>query len=203
MIHRYEQGTNGKTIVLFHGTGGTELDLILLAKNIDPNANILSFRGRVSEQGMNRFFKRLSPGVFDLESLRNETRYYIDQLEKLALRYDFSLECSTLIGYSNGANIIASMLLHQKEVFNHAVLIRPMVPLRDAPMNDLSNANILILSGLHDPIVAHEEVSELKDFFQKRHANLSIEWKNAGHQIDYSDVDSIKKWYLLLDFHNL
>lgn len=195
MIHRFERGKNGKTLVLFHGTGGNEEDLIPFAKAIDPDANILSFRGRINENGMLRFFKRISPGVFDLESLIEETHYYLALIQELAKKYQFHVYEVTLMGYSNGANIIGSMLLHQKNSLNKAILIRPMVPLKEPPYHDLTNLKMLVLSGKYDPIVPLQEIKDLKDMFAERHAKVTLHLLDTGHSIVSSEIQIIKQWY--------
>ncbi len=194
MIEYFEKGTNNKTLILFHGTGGNEKDLIPLAKAIDSNANLLSFRGRVNENGMYRFFKRIAPGVFDLDSLKEETYYYLHRIQELAKVHQFKLDEAILIGYSNGANIIGSMVFHQKDIINKAVLIRPMVPLKEAPHDDLLKTNILMLSGMYDSIVPKQEANELKQMFEKRNANVVFHLLNTGHQIIASEISLIKNW---------
>lgn len=194
MIYHFEQGTNGKTLILFHGTGGNEMDLVPLAKALDKDANILSFRGRVNEQGMNRFFKRISPGVFDLESLISETEYYLHRIEELAIEYQFDMNQVTLLGYSNGANIIGSMLFHSKDVFRKAILIRPMIPLKKAPMQPLINLKVLILSGIYDSLVSINEVDELKNMFEKRHASVELNLIKTGHQMAPLEIPLMKKF---------
>ncbi|RJX26675.1 MAG: alpha/beta hydrolase [Acholeplasma sp.] len=194
-MYRFEQGTNGKTLVLFHGTGGSEHDLIPFARMIDHDANIISFRGRVNEYGMLRFFKRISPGVFDLDSLILETNFYIKSIQELSFKHHFNLEKVTLLGYSNGANIIGSILFHQTDLLSKAILIRPMIPLREPPFQDLSHLRMIVLSGKYDTIVPLQEVHDLKEMFNKRKADVTLHLLECGHGLIPEEVSIIKHWY--------
>lgn len=195
MSHVYKKGINGKTFILFHGTGGTEEDLIPLARTIDSDANILSFRGRINESGMLRFFKRISPGVFDLDSLVEETHYYIKTIQELSIKYAFNLNDVILLGYSNGANMIGSLLLHQQNFISKSILIRPMVPLKHPPYHDLDGLKVLILSGKFDSIVPLQEISDLRQLFQERHVEVTLHLLDAGHSIISSEIQLIEQWY--------
>ncbi len=195
MKHVYEHGTNDQTIILLHGTGGNEYDLIPLGKHIDSHANILSIRGNVQEYGMPRFFKRLAMGVFDLESLAEETENLYQFIQESAVNYRFSLEKTTVIGYSNGANITSSMMLSYDRPFKNAILLRPMVPRRDQEINSLKEMNLLIISGKHDQSIHLDEPEELKTMFLNRYANVELLWLDAGHQLTHDELESAKKWY--------
>ena len=140
MKHVYEHGTNDQTIILLHGTGGNEYDLIPLGKHIDSHANILSIRGNVQEYGMPRFFKRLAMGVFDLESLAEETENLYQFIQESAVNYRFSLEKTTVIGYSNGANITSSMMLSYDRPFKKCYLITSDGP-QKRPRNQFFKRN--------------------------------------------------------------
>ena len=124
----YDDANKKLTLVLLHGTGGNEEDLILLGKKIEPNASILSPRGKVLENGMPRFFRRLSEGVFDLEDLRIRSHELADFIQKCSLHYKFDLERTIAIGFSNGANIAVSIFFLRPELFQGAILFRAMVP---------------------------------------------------------------------------
>src|SRR5699024_2684437 len=132
MKHIFKQGTNqDKPVLLFlHGTGGNEHDLVKLADIIDPEASVLSVRGNVSENGMPRFFKRLAAGVFDEEDLILRTEELYNFLDEAAQEHGFDRKQVTAIGYSNGANIAASLLFHYENALEGAVLHHPMVPRR-------------------------------------------------------------------------
>lgn len=195
MKHVWIKGSNNRTLVMLHGTGGNEYDLIDIAKMIDPNANILSIRGNVLESGMPRFFKRIAPGVFDLDSLVDETKnlyHFLKQSEEL---YNIKRENMIVIGYSNGANIAGSILLHEDHPFNSAVLLRPMVPLKKNEINDLSGVHIYIIASKLDPIVKKEESEELDKMLRLRGAHSTMTWVESGHQLTMKDIELMKAWY--------
>ncbi len=195
MKHVYEQGSNGKTLIMLHGTGGDEYDLIPLAKHIDPHANILSIRGNVQEYGMPRFFKRLAMGVFDMESLSEETENLYNFIHESAINYGFELSLATVIGYSNGANIAASILLTYDAVFGKAILFRPMVPRRDQDITNLNQVRIVMYAGKHDQTVPEYDPDTLKGFFEARHAMVDLVWLNEGHQLTRDELEQAKTWY--------
>ena len=130
----YDEINSKLTLVLLHGTGGNEEDLIFLGKEIEPNASILSPRGKVLENGMPRFFRRLAEGVFDIEDLKFRTHELADFIQKCSLHYKFDLKQTIAVGFSNGANIAASILLLHPDVFQGAILFRAMVPLIPNPL---------------------------------------------------------------------
>src|SRR5437762_12872989 len=146
-IHEFVPGTSERTLLLLHGTGGNERDLIPLGRELDPSAALLSPRGKVLENGMPRFFRRLTEGVFDLEDLKNRTNELADFVAAAAQRYRFAANNVVAVGYSNGANIAASILLLRPEILSAAILFRAMVPLiPDTPPN-LSAVRVWIGAG--------------------------------------------------------
>jgi phospholipase/carboxylesterase len=137
--------TNRKlTLILLHGTGGNEEDLIFLGKEIEPNASRLSPRGKILENGMPRFFRRLAEGIFDIEDLKFRTHELADFIQKCSLHYKFDLRHTIAVGFSNGANIATSILLLRPDVFQGAILFRAMIPLVPNPLPNLSNKKILL-----------------------------------------------------------
>src|SRR5689334_9136078 len=152
-IHEFVPGTSNRTLLLLHGTGGNERDLIPLGRELDPNAALLSLRGKVLENGMPRFFRRLAEGVFDLEDLKNRTEELANFLE--SARADYGLEQNPLIaaGYSNGANIAASLILRFPHHLAAAVLFRAMVPFKPDTLPDLRGRHIFLSAGQRDAIV--------------------------------------------------
>lgn len=195
MKHIFEKGTSSKTLVMLHGTGGNEYDLLPLAKLIDPRANVLSIRGNVLEYGMPRFFKRLAMGVFDMDSLISETHHLYEFIHTAAQMYSFDVTQVTVIGYSNGANIAASMLLHYDHPFEQAILYHPMVPIRNLPKTDLSSVRIFISSGRKDPMVKPEESLELEALFRYHLADVECLWTDEGHHLSKLEIDASKAWY--------
>src|SRR6266446_2096623 len=137
-IHDFVPGSSNRTLLLLHGTGGNERDLIPLGRELDPNASLLSPRGKVLENGMPRFFRRLAEGVFDLDDLRKRTLELADFVASAAQHYEIDIKRIVGIGYSNGANILASILLLRPEILSAAILLRVMVPLVPKTTPDLS-----------------------------------------------------------------
>jgi len=200
MKHIFKRGTDPSkpTLLLLHGTGGTEQDLLSLAEIVDPDANVLSVRGNVLENGMPRFFKRLAEGVFDQEDLIFRTKELNQFLDEAAEKYDFSREHIIAIGYSNGANIAASLLFHYQNALQGAILHHPMVPRRDIELPDLSVKQVFIGAGTNDPLCSPEESKQLKILLEQANAQVTIHWENAGHQLTRTEVEAAHQWYVAL-----
>ncbi len=182
------------TLLLLHGTGGNEDDLIPLGKELAPNASILSVRGKVLENGMPRFFRRLEEGVFDMEDLKIRTDELAEFIVKSSSAYMFDAESVIAVGYSNGANIAASLLLRRPEVLAGAILFRAMVPFIPTVMPDLSKKSIILLEGLYDPIVSKAEAESLLEIFSKTQSSVTLKWQNSGHNLTQEDIVAAKKW---------
>jgi predicted esterase len=193
-IHEFVPGTSGRTLLLLHGTGGNEHDLIPFGKELDPSAALLSPRGKILENGMPRFFRRLAEGVFDLEDLRTRTHELADFVIAAAERYKIDISKIVAVGYSNGANIAASLLLLRPEILSAAILFRAMVPLIPDSMPDLSSVNIWIGAGDHDPIVPPSETQRLVDLLRRAGANVTIRFTNATHGLTDVEVRTAKRW---------
>lgn len=198
-IHRFvSPNSNAKeselTLLLLHGTGGNEDDLISLGKELAPNASILSVRGKVLENGMPRFFRRLEEGVFDMEDLKIRTDELAEFIVKSSSAYMFDAESVIAVGYSNGANIAASLLLRRPEVLAGAILFRAMVPFIPTVMPDLSKKSIILLEGLYDPIVSKAEAEGLLEIFSKTQSSVTLKWQNSGHNLTQEDIVAAKKW---------
>ncbi len=186
------------TIVALHGTGGDENDLIPLAQQIGGGTAILSPRGRVSEQGMNRFFKRLSPGVLDEQDIINRSGELADFIKTAASRYERHLDKFIALGYSNGANIASANLLLQPELYTSAILFRPMLPLLPSYKPNLSDKYILILRGLRDTIIPAESTEKLIGLFRENGAHVEVVDISAGHELTADDIASAKNWFARL-----
>ena len=182
------------TILLLHGTGGNEEDLIPLGKELASNASILSVRGKVLENGMPRFFRRIKEGVFDLEDLNLRTNELAEFVLNSSSIYEFDLERIIAVGFSNGANIGASLLLRRPEVLTGAILFRAMVPFIPKVLPDLSKKLILLSEGLHDPIVSKGEAENLLRLFTKAHSNATLEWQDSGHTLVQEDIVTSRRW---------
>src|SRR3954463_374988 len=197
MKHIFQKGKNSAkpTLLLLHGTGGNELDLLPLAGMIDDEASVLSVRGNVLENGMPRFFRRLAEGVFDEEDLVFRTQELNEFLDEAAQKYEFDRENILSIGYSNGANIAASLLFHYQDALKGAILHHPMVPRRGIKLPDLSGKSVFIAAGTNDPICSPEESSELQALLEQANAKVEIHWENRGHQLTAEEVEAAAKWY--------
>src|SRR5215211_7640763 len=192
---------NQVTLLLLHGTGGNEEDLIPLGRELYPRAAILSPRGKVLESGMPRFFRRLSEGVFDLEDLKFRTHELADFIQKCSLHYKFDLKQTIVVGFSNGANIAASILLLRPDILQGAILFRAMVPfIPDDPLPNLSSKKILLSAGLNDPIVTKTETENLYNLFQKINADITLKWQHSSHNLIQDDLVIAKEW-ILNKFH--
>ena len=193
-IHEFVPGASNRTLLLLHGTGGNERDLIPLGRELDPNAALLSPRGKVLENGMPRFFRRLAEGVFDLEDLKYRANELADFVTAAAKHYGFALHNLVAVGNSNGANIAASMLLLRPEIMNAAILFRAMVPLIPAKLPDLSSAHVWIGEGDQDPIIATSEGQRLVDLLRDAGADVTIRFFHAGHGLTNSDLEAAGQW---------
>jgi phospholipase/carboxylesterase len=143
-IHRFEPGNRPEAppLLLLHGTGGDESDLLPLGRAVAPGSALLSPRGKVLEHGMPRFFRRLAEGVFDEDDVRRRAHELADFVE--ASRGKYGIAAPVALGYSNGANIAAAMLLLRPEALAGAILLRAMVPLVKTPQADLRDKRVLI-----------------------------------------------------------
>ncbi|HAM81756.1 alpha/beta hydrolase [Ornithinibacillus bavariensis] len=197
MKHIYQKGNDPTkpTLLLLHGTGGTEHDLLPLTDIIDPNASILSVRGNVLENGMPRFFRRLAEGVFDEEDLVYRTNELHDFLNDAAIKYEFDRNNIIAIGYSNGANIAASLLFHFQDALKGAMLHHPMVPRRGITLPDLSGKHLFIGAGTNDPICSPQESEELASLFKDAGASVEMHWEDRGHQLTITEVEAAASWY--------
>jgi predicted esterase len=195
-VHRFVSGTDPEapTLLLLHGTGGNEDDLLPLGRLLWPGASLLSPRGPVLEGGMPRFFRRIAQGVFDLPDLRQRTQDLAEFVVEASARYDFALERLCAIGYSNGANIAASVLLLQPGTFRRAVLWHAQVPLEPEPRPDLTGHDVLLTAGRRDPIVPPTGTEELRVLLSECGAAVQLAWFDAGHALSQDDVDAARRW---------
>lgn len=181
-------------LLLLHGTGGNEHDLVPLAPMIVPGAGVLSPRGKVLENGMPRFFRRLSEGVFDLEDLRFRTHELADFIGHAGVEYGVKAERLIAVGFSNGANIAASLLLLRPDAIGGAVLFRAMVPLVPEPRPDIPGTPVLLSNGRLDPLVSERETERLAGLLSECGASVTLAWQPAGHQLTQNDVQQARDW---------
>jgi phospholipase/carboxylesterase len=196
-IHRFippPAASLARTLLLLHGTGGDENDLIPLGRDLDPAAALLSPRGQVLEHGMPRFFRRLAEGVFDEKDVIRRAHDLADFVGAAAARYKFDPKGVTAIGYSNGANIAAAILLLRPEVLAGAILFRAMVPLVPPVLPDLAHARVLLSSGEQDPIVPVENPERLAAMLRNAGAAVTLHLEPAGHALVSADIEAAKRW---------
>lgn len=197
MIHKFIPGKTAyaKTLLLLHGAGGTEQDFIPIAHLIDADAHILAVRGEVIELGQTRFFKRISPGVFDEKDLLQRTEQLDDFISRSAIRYNFDRERVIAFGYSNGANIAASMLLNAPSSLFGAMLLHPNAIKKGTKAVDLNHTDILITAGSNDDKVPMIQTQALKASLESCGARVSLHWFEKGHRISSDELNKIIEWY--------
>lgn len=196
-IHRFlpaPAATGTTTLLLLHGTGGDEHDLLELGQMLAPNAARLSPRGKVLEQGMPRFFRRIAPGIFDLEDLRQRTDELADFVTAAAQVYAFDPGQVVAVGYSNGANIAASTLLLRPGVLAAAVLFHPMVPLVPEELPDLTGVPVFIGGGRLDTVIPPQQTERLALLLQSAGADVTLHWEPGGHTLTPAEVQAATRW---------
>jgi phospholipase/carboxylesterase len=196
-IHRFipaQESPAARVLLLLHGTGGNENDMIPLGTDLDPSAALLSLRGNVLENGMPRFFRRLAEGVFDEEDVIRRANELADFVGAAANRYKFDLSRVTAVGYSNGANIAAAVLLLRPGVLTREILFRAMVPLMPATPPNLMGTRVLISSGKHDPIVPVENAERLAAMLRGAGSDTTLRFESAGHELTVADIAAAKNW---------
>ncbi|MFL5184725.1 MAG: alpha/beta hydrolase [Microvirga sp.] len=194
-IHRYEPATDPKRppLLLLHGTGGDENDLLGLGRMISPGSALLSPRGKILENGMPRFFRRLAEGVFDEEDVRFRANELADFVAEA--RRAYGLEAPVAVGFSNGANIAAAMLMLRPEALAGAALLRAMVPLSSAPQVDLAGKRVLMISGAMDPIIPADNSNRLAASLSGSGAEVQHQMLPTGHNLSQTDLSLLVKWF--------
>ena len=197
-IHRFIPATDvaaaADTVLLLHGTGGNENDLLELGTSLAPGTNLLSPRGKILENGMPRFFRRLAEGVFDEEDLIHRTHELADFITAAAKHHGFDAKRVTALGYSNGANIAASLMLLRPGVLQRAVLLRAMVPLIPARAPDLTGTDVFLASGITDPILPLENARRLAEMLRGAGAEVKHLEIPTGHQLTAAELDATRTW---------
>ncbi len=193
-IHRFERGTTADTLLLLHGTGGDENDLLDLGAMLAPGANRLSPRGKVLEGRAPRFFRRLAEGVFDLPDLIART-HELAAFVSASIR-DYGLDAAklTAVGFSNGANIAASLLLMYPGLLSRAVLLRAMVPFEPDQVPALAGTRVWIGAGKTDEMIPRAGTLRLAELLEQGGADVTLDWRDAGHRLQAKELDAVKEW---------
>ena len=194
--HRFVAGSGqeGATLLLLHGTGGNENDLLPLGRELLPGANLLSPRGMVLEHGMPRFFRRLAEGIFDEEDLKFRTEGLAGFVEEVSKKYRLEPSKLFAVGFSNGANIAASLLLMRPDLLRGAVLLRAMVPFEPEGLPDLSGVRVFLSAGELDHMVPKENAERLVELLRDAGAEVQVRWQRTGHGLAREDVEEAKRW---------
>jgi phospholipase/carboxylesterase len=195
-VHRFLPGAPDRPVLLLlHGTGGDESDLLELGEALVPGAPRLSPRGKVLENGMPRFFRRLSEGVFDLDDLRKRTHELADFVEAARSAYGLGERRPIAVGFSNGANIAAATLLLRPGTLGGALLIRPMVPLVPERAPDLAGVAVQINAGQTDPLVPTPQSEALAELLREAGAAVQLRWIAGGHALTREDLEVGRSWF--------
>lgn len=182
-------------LLLLHGTGGDEHSLVELASSIAPHSSLLSIRGKVSEGGANRYFKRFAEGQFDLVDLENQADSLLADIRELAQRYDLPVSELVILGYSNGANMGTHLLLEREESLNRGILFHPMSLGKHEQTFSLSHQRVWLSYGEADPIVPEETFTSLVEVFESRGAAVSVYRSAMSHGLTYAELEEAKKWF--------
>jgi predicted esterase len=182
------------TLLLLHGTGGDERDLLPLGRELWPDAALLGVRGKVLENGMPRFFRRFAEGVFDVADLKTRTNELAQFIDTAAEHYRFSKRHLVAVGYSNGANIAASLMFLHPHYLAAGVLFRAMIPFRPEIVRNFSELAVFIAAGMQDPIVPREQTEQLAEILATGGADVSMFWYRGGHELSDNDIAAAKTW---------
>jgi phospholipase/carboxylesterase len=199
-IHRFvpaEDSASGETLIVLHGTGGDENDLIGIGQAIAPGAAILSPRGNVLENGAPRFFRRLAEGVFDPKEVRSRAEELARFIRAAVITYRLDPARVFALGYSNGANVGSTVMFVEPGILQGAILFRPMLVYEPTEKSDLAGSAVFISAGRMDPIVPTASVERLVELFESAHAEVTLKWQLAGHNLVPSEVREAADWLAL------
>ena len=196
-VHRFvsAETPDAPTLLLLHGTGGDENDLLPVGRMLDEQAALLSARGKVLEYGMPRFFRRLAEGVFDHEDLVNRTHELAEFVERAIDEYGIDRRRLFAVGFSNGANIAASLLLTYPQLLAGAILLRAMVPFEPERTPDLSGTPVYLAAGRSDQMVPPENTERLAQLLREAGADVTLDWQPGGHGIGPEEVQAARNWF--------
>ncbi len=195
-IHNFipNHNNDGKVLLLLHGTGGNEDDLLTIAQMMDEGATILAPRGKVLENGMPRYFRRLAEGIFDVEDVKFRTNELADFVKETSVKYAFDPRSVVAVGYSNGANIAASMLIMRPESVKNAVLFRAMIPIVPDKLPDLTNKKVFISAGRFDSMIPQSKTIELKEYLERAGAKVKLNLEDSTHSLTTREIEKARLW---------
>ena len=194
-VHRFEGGDPGlPTLLLLHGTGGDENDLLEVGRYLSPGAALLSPRGKVLENGLARFFRRLAEGVFDLEDLRYRTGELADFAAAACRSYGLDAARLAAAGYSNGANIAAALLLLRPGTLREAVLFHAMVPLVPEKLPELKGTRVFLSAGQADRLIPPRESERLAALLEEAGTEVRLFWQPGGHGLERAEIEAAREW---------
>ena len=185
---------NSPTLLLLHGTGGDERDLLGLGRELWPGAALLGLRGKVLENGMPRFFRRFAEGVFDVDDLKARTNELAEFIDVAAEHYGFRKRHLVAVGYSNGANIAASLIFLHPHYLAAGVLFRAQVPFTPDLVRNFSELSVFLAGGMRNTIVPHDQTEQLAAIPQSGGADVSLFWHRGGHELGEDDIEAAKEW---------
>lgn len=192
MEHIYKE-KGKRVLVLLHGTGGNENDLVSIAEIMDPEASLLGIRGSEKADGMNLFFRQANDsGLYDLEDLRQKSKELADFIKSAAQEYNFSLSDCVFVGYANGANIAIQLLINQFPV-HQAILLRPNFPVELEQRPDFSQVQVYMTLGRNDPEIPLEEYRRVFQLFDNNQAEVTQIW-SAEPIVTYDEITNAKIW---------
>ena len=199
-VHRFVPGEDpqsGETLIVLHGTGGNENDLVGIGQAVAPGAAILSPRGNVLENGAPRFFKRLAEGVFDPKEVRSRADELARFIHAAIKRYSLDATRIYALGYSNGANIASTVMFIEPDLLQGAMLFRPMLVFEPEESSDLSASSVFISAGRMDPIVPVSSVERLVELLETAHAEVTLKWQPGGHNLARGEMREAAEWLAL------
>lgn len=193
-IHKMLPGSSGSPLLfVFHGTGADENQLLSFGSELLPGATIISSRGDVSEHGAARFFRRTGEGVYDMDDLARAT----SKMAGFVRAHVEAAKPSPVfgLGYSNGANILASVVFAEPTLFDATALMHPLIPFEPQVQGSLAGRRILITAGKRDPICPPNLTSRLEAYLRADGADVTVEWHDGGHEVRPNEIEAARRFF--------